>query len=57
MFIYIYSCLNSLSLYLPKDDNTKYILELPENSIIRKNIKINTKVKLVKVNGLRRNTP
>ena len=49
--------LNPWNIFIPKDDNTKYILELPENSIIRKNIKINTKVKLVKVNGLRRNTP
>ena len=37
-------------IFIPKDDNTKYILELRENSINMKNIKINTKVQLVNVN-------
>ena len=42
--------LNPWKIFIPKEDNTKYIIELPENSISRKNIKINTKIKLVKVN-------
>ena len=37
-------------IFIPKENNTKYILELRENSINMKNIKINTKVKMVKVN-------
>ena len=34
-------------IFIPDNDNSKYILELPENCINRKNIKINTKVKIV----------
>lgn len=42
--------LNPWNIFIPKENNTKYILELRENSINMKNIKINTKVKMVKVN-------
>ena len=41
--------LNPWKIFIPKENNTKYILELRENSINMKNIKINTKVKLVNV--------
>lgn len=37
-------------LYIPQHNNTKYIIELPENSIKRNNININTKIKVVKLN-------
>lgn len=40
--------LKTWKIHIPKNNNTKYIIELPENSINRKNIKINTKIKVVK---------
>lgn len=35
-------------IFIPKDDNTKYILELPENSIKNNDIKVNNTIKIKK---------
>jgi uncharacterized membrane protein (UPF0127 family) len=40
--------LNPWNIFIPKDDNTKYILELPENSIKNNDIKVNNTIKIKK---------